>query len=213
MYSNDTSTSDLDPGGFKEYLGKILKDKDPLLQGQYLVHIPDLMPHEDETNGIWCKNHSYDNRISTSDVGMCGGYHPLQPGMQVLVRLFDKDPNTGYIVRVVSDHEENSQAFKSVDRDDIYLMMRTPKYNNVICINEDTQDQPKNSIQIIYNKTKTFITIDEKGVHIETENDIGIHSKGETRIQADGKIYLNSGAPEVPKTTNFEKEEEKKKES
>ncbi len=158
----------------KEFLAKILEDEDPKYQGRYKVYIPELMPHLDENVGIWVKNQIHSYRVTPSEKGIYGQYFPLQVGTYVIVKFYENDLNTGYISRIISDHEINSLPFKITDRDDYYQIIRTPKYDNVIAINEDTKDQPANSIHIYFNKDRTNIIIDEQGIHIYTQDNCDI---------------------------------------
>jgi len=57
-----------------------------------------------------------------------------------------------------------------VDRDDVYLLVKTPKKNNAIYITEDTQEHEPNEIWISYNTKRTAIKIDENGIHIFTKD-------------------------------------------
>ena len=93
------------PSGFEtqsliecEFIGTILKGVDPLQQGRYKVHIPELMQHIAENRGIWCKNQVHSWRITSSDVGEYGSYFPLHVGTKVVVRFYKNDLNTGYII-------------------------------------------------------------------------------------------------------------------
>lgn len=202
----------------KEFLANVLSDKDPKNQGRYKVHIPDLMHHLSETEGIFVKNHIHKNRITPSDNGNYGQYYPLQPGTIVMVKFFENDYNTGYIDRIVSDYEIDSLPLKIRDRDDFHQIFRTPKFDNLLVINENTTDQPPNSIHLYFNKYRTTIIIDEEGIHIysddnkdeEIKKDVDqlhhqnhkLHVKGnydlyvdgEIKIYASGTINLQSGS-------------------
>jgi len=168
----------------KEYRGKILPDKDPKQMGRYKVHIYGKMDHLPPNQGIWCKNHIHNSRITKSESGTYGQYFPLQPGTEVIVRFTANDFNSGYIDRIISDSSEKTQyncenfldstkektPDSSVDRDDVYLLVKTPKKNNAIYITEDTQEHKPNEIWISYNTKRTAIKIDENGIHIFTKD-------------------------------------------
>ena len=153
-----------------EFLGKTLPDLDPKHQGRYKVFIPNLMPHISQDNGIWVKNHTHKNRITPSDNGSYGQYFPLQPKTLVIIKFFENDYNTGYIDRIVSDFEQESLPLKVMDRDDLTQLFRTAKKKNIFVINEETVDQPPNSIHLYFNKYKTTFIVDEEGIHIFTED-------------------------------------------
>ena len=136
----------------KEFLAKVLKDPDPKNEGRYKVHIPDLMHHLPEDQGIFVKNHVHKYRVTPSEKGNYGQYFPLQENTIVIVKFFENDYNSGYIDRIISDYEIDSLPLKVKDRDELYQLLRTPKYDNLIVINEDTEDQPPNSIHLYFNK-------------------------------------------------------------
>lgn len=172
----------------KEFSGKTLSDNDPKHQGRYKVHIPTLMPHLKEDVGLWVKNHVHKYRITLSDDGRFGQYFPLHAGTSVIVKFFNEtDFNSGYIDRVVSDHEINSLPLNSDDRDDLYQIIRTPKKDNLFVINEDTKDQPGNSIHLYFNKNRTTFITDEEGIHIYTEDnrDVKITKNENLHVKGD----------------------------
>ena len=159
---------DLKSGSFSAI---VLKDKDLSNQGRYRVQIPTLMNLIIDTGGIMVKNQTHKWRCTNSDNGRYGEYKPLQPGTKVLVKFHDDDINTGYIDRIISDQEMNSLPFKNIaDRDDIYQLLRTPKHNNFIIINEETANEPPNSVHLYFNKYRTTIIVDEQGIHIHTDD-------------------------------------------
>ena len=202
----------------KEFLGRVLKDPDPKNEGRYKVYIPDLMHHLPEDQGIFVKNHVHKNRITPSEQGNYGQYFPLQENTVVIVKFNSNDYNSGYIDRIVSDYEIDSLPLKVKDRDDFHQILRTPKYDNLLIINEDTQDQPANSIHLYFNKYRTTIIIDEQGIHIFSEDkkdeeinkDVNVrhnqnhklhvvgnydlYVNGEIKIKSDGPINLQSGS-------------------
>ena len=153
----------------REFIGVVLPDLDPKNQGRYKVHIPELMPHFSETEGIWVKNHVHKYRLTRPGEfsrGVYGQYFPLHEGTRVIVKFFTDDFNSGYIDRIISDYRESAQLvppkFEVVDsysnnRDETYVLIKTPKYHNSIYINEDTISD-MNIMKFIYNIVK-----DEEG--------------------------------------------------
>ena len=125
----------------KEFLGKIIPKTAPgfhdsKLQGRYKVFIPELMPHIANNEGIYCKNHIHKLRITGSDDGEYGQYFPLHAGTYVVVKFQANDFNTGYIDRIVSDYDENSNVEaqdcttsvpNEADRDEQTILFKTPK--------------------------------------------------------------------------------------
>lgn len=191
----DTSSESLSS---KEYRGVILKDKDPRQMGRYKVHIYGKMDHLPTDRGIWCKNHTHNSRITKSSSGTYGQYFPLQPGTEVIVRFTANDFNTGCIDRIMSDGSEKSQynlgnfldedkeksPDPSVDRDDTYLLIKTPKKNNAIYITEETEDHPANEIWISYNTKRTAIRINEDSIYISTKDNQNI------KVNLDQKVEI-----------------------
>ena len=171
----------------REFLGKILPDLDAKHQGRYRVHIPSLMHHIAEDQGIWCKNHIHKNRITPSKDGIYGQYYPLHAETIVIVKFFENDYNTGYIDRIDSDYEIETLPLKIKDRDDLYQLYRTPKEDNLFVMNEDTKDQAPNSIHLYYNKYRTTFIVDEEGIHVYTQdrNEVQIVKNENTTIGLD----------------------------
>jgi len=185
----------------KLFVGTILADKDPEKKGRYKVDIPALQPLLNEADrGIWVKNHIHKYRDNTSsEYGRYGQYFPIQANAKVLVRFYSNDTNSGYIDEILDDDIPNpndtgtslspdkeytigekrlgkykiSLPFNSEDdRDDIYQLIRTPKYQNLIAISEDTSGNPlpSNSIHIYYNKDRSQAVINENGYHLITND-------------------------------------------
>lgn len=178
----------------REFLGIILPDKDVRHQGRYKVHIPELQPHMPPSEGIWAKNHVHKWRITPSQNGIYGEYFPLQPGTLVVVKFFDNQLETAYIDRIVSDSHPQSQPNQTVDRDDFYVVIRTPKYQHFFAFCEDTSDKPAQSIHLYFNKQATTIVIDNNGINIKTNANLHITTSGVTNLSAGGDINLKSGA-------------------
>lgn len=184
----------------REFLGKVLPDLDPKHQGRYKVFIPNLMPHIANDKGIWVKNHIHKNRITPSKDGNYGQYFPLHANTLVIVKFFENDYNSGYIDRIVSDFEIESLPLKVIDRDDLTQLFRTPKKNNIFVVNEETTDQPPNSIHLYFNEYRTIFIIDEEGIHISTldnedkeilkDNNQYVHGNKKVTIDLDNEVLI-----------------------
>jgi hypothetical protein len=173
----------------KEFIGTVLSDKDNNHQGRYKVNISELQPHTKDTDGIWVKNHSCRNRISPSAVGVCGAYFPLQAGMAVIVKFFSNHMDSGYVDRIISDAYPETLPFEAIERDDFYLLLRTPIHDNIIAVyDSDTASKniPKNSIHVYFNSTRTTVIIDENGINIKTDDNIDVTVAKNVKITANG---------------------------
>ena len=189
----------------KEFLGKILSDSDPAYQGRYKVHIPELQPHMDVSKGIWAKNQIADWRVTPSQKGIYGSYFPLQAGTMVIVKFFENQFETAYIERIVSDHCPQSLPLKTVDRDDYYQVIRTPKNNHLIALCETTTDKPANSIHIYYNNQAITIVADSTGLNIKVTGDINIKATGNINIDG-ATVNINSSLAAEPTLINMDNE-------
>ena len=189
----------------KEFLGKILPDLDNKIQGRYKINIPSLMPHIPSDQGIWCKNHTHNWRVTNSDHGEYGQYFPLHSGTYVVVKFYDNDSNSGYIDRVVSDYIENSNMEGQdcttkipimSDRDEQYILFKTPKKWNIFYVNEDTENEP-NTIYLVYNRDsnnlktsdigrRTVFRIDESGMTFWTRDNNRVRIMLDDNKQVDG---------------------------
>jgi hypothetical protein len=174
----------------KEFHGIILEDKDPKNQGRYKVHIPELMPLIVETKGIWVKNQIHNWRYTSSEKYFYGEYKPIYPGTLVFIKFYTHDINTGYVDRIISDQMIKTMPKLAVnkdpksinERDDIYLLYKTAKNNNLFVILEDTTDSETgldeelipNSIHQYYNEKRTTTIINEDGYHLFTEDNNGL---------------------------------------
>lgn len=182
-----------------QFLGIVLPDLDPERMGRYKIHIPKLMPHLDYDQGIWCKNQVHNWRMTHSDKGEYGQYFPLHSGTHVIVNFFRNDMNSGYIDRIISDYYSGSDTLaqdnvkaKSVleDRDEQYILFKTPKKWNAFYINEETEKEP-NTIYLIYNRDnsperRTVYRVDETGITIWTRDNRRIRVKTDENKQVDG---------------------------
>jgi hypothetical protein len=183
----------------KDFIGKVLPDLDPRQMGRYRVHIPEIMQNIVEDRGIWCKNQVHAWRITPSDNGEYGSYFPLHPGTEVIVRFYHNDYNSGYISKIISDAEDSSdkEAQDSVsvksslmDRDEQYIIFKTPKKFNIFYVNEDTEKEP-NTIYLVYNRDgsperRTVYRIDESGMHLWTRDNRRIRILLDENRQIDG---------------------------
>lgn len=183
----------------QEFTATILPDLDPKRQGRYKVHIKDLIPHQDESKGIWVKNQIHSWRIASSQVGEYGQYFPLHVGTEVIVRFFNENVTSGAIIRIISDHVERSmikaqdctETVNSLeDRDEQYIIFKTPKKWSTFYINEDTEKEP-NTIYLIYNRDnsparRTVFRIDESGVTFWTRDNNRVRIKLDDNKQVDG---------------------------
>lgn len=183
----------------KEFIGKILPDLDPRQMGRYRVHIPEIMQHISEDRGIWCKNQVHSWRITPSDDGEYGSYYPLHSGTEVIVRFYENDYNTGYIIRIISDAEDETdkEGQDSVtvkpsltDRDEQYIIFKTPKKFNIFYANEETQKEP-NTIYLVYNRDgnperRTVYRIDESGIQLWTRDNRRVRILLDENRQIDG---------------------------
>jgi len=172
----------------------ILDEKDPQNKGRYKVYIPELAPLLTDDSGIWVKNQIHKYRDNTgSGKGRYGQYFPLHPGTHVLVVFYNiSDLNSGYIDRIIDDDIPNPDTTKelsdnkpiqnqfkislpfdsSKDRDEVYQLIRTPKYDNIIAVSEDSAGDiiPTSNIFIGYKKFRSSFILNDDGIHLETED-------------------------------------------
>jgi len=163
----------------------VLSDIDTDNQGRYRVHIPDLEPLLTIDKGIWVKNHVHKYRDTTGTGFRYGQYLPIRPGTRVLVRFYyPNDINSGYIDRILDDDipdpNDNPlyRKYKSIlpfnakkeDRDELYQLIRTPKFDCLFLITEDTKSEniPPHSMHLYYKKGESLLIFDEFGLHFKT---------------------------------------------
>jgi len=186
----------------KEFLGQIIPKNstnyyDSKLQGRYRVYIPELMPHIENDQGIFCKNHVTKYKITGSHDGEYGQYFPLHPGTYVIVKFQSNDFNSGYIDRIISDYKQNTNVEaqdcvtpvpNESDRDEQTILIKTPKKNNIFYINEDTKNEP-NTIYLVYNRDEngrnTVFRINPSGITIWTRNNIRERVLKDSNVQID----------------------------
>ena len=183
----------------KEFIGTVLSEPDPRQMGRYRVHLPEIMQHIPEDKGVWCKNQVHSWRITPSDDGEYGSYYPLHAGTKVIVKFYGNDYSSGYVDRIISDAEDNTdteaQDSRTVkpavlDRDEQYIIFKTPKKFNVFYVNEETEKEP-NTIYLVYNRDesperRTVYRIDESGIHIWTRDNRRVRVKLDDNKQIDG---------------------------
>lgn len=211
-----TFMNPLIPITFKLYHGIILEDIDPKNQGRYKVHVPALHQHIKTSEGIWMKNHVHlwrDTSRHNVDPGVpniaaknsqdpfsvpshYGQYFPLQKDTRVLVTFLKNDYSTGEIVKIIADEKPGSLPLSLTpeERDEFYQLFRSPRFSNIIALNEETVTQPKNSFHFYFNKNRTKLIIDENGLHIYTDDNesVTITKDSNKHIIGNSKIEVES---------------------
>ena len=185
----------------KEFIGTVLSDLDNKQMGRYKVHLPEVMQHIPEDKGLWCKNRVHAWRITPSENGEYGSYFPLHPQTKVIVKFYENDYSSGYIDKIISDSEEltdleaqdaTQQNLKPslTDRDEQYIIFKTPKKFNIFYVNEETENEP-NTIYLVYNRDgnperRTVYRIDESGIHLWTRDNRRVRILLDENRQIDG---------------------------
>lgn len=190
------------------YHGIVLKNKDIKKQGRYKIHIPELHTLIKTDSGIWCKNQQHLWRWTPSHDYMYGEYFPLQPGTKVLIRFYENDFHSGYVDRILSDQVMNTTPKIGCklnpeaidDRDDVYMLYKTPKKHNLFVILEDTKDSKNgltqnlipNSIHLYYNYRRTTMILNQDGIHWFTMDNRGVTVEGHNSewVNKSEKIYV-----------------------
>ena len=203
----------------KLWHGTILPKIDPLIQGRYKVHIPELHQHISVAEGIWCKNRTHLNRNAMGfnelgiSPGIYGNYYPLQSTTNVLVQFLDEDAQTGEIVKVIADTTPTTPLspsdrlpFMEVvdqihqnDRDAVTQIIRTVRDNNIIAINEGRDDEtglPPESIHVYYHDKQTKVIINQDGIHTFTEDNELTTIEKDSRTLIKGDIKIKFGTEE-----------------
>lgn len=187
----------------KEFIGTVLPDLDPLQQGRYKVHVPEAMQHIPEDQGMFYKNNVHSWRITPSENGEYGSYFPLHPGTKVLVKYYANDLTTGRIRKIVSDADQSTDTEAQdattvkpslTDRDEQYIIFKTPKKFNIFYVNEETEKEP-NTIYLVYNRDqsperRTVLRIDESGIHVWTRDNHRVRILKDENKQIDGNKSL-----------------------
>ena len=189
----------------KEFIGTIIPKGSPReydnikMKGRYRVHIPELMPHMEKDEGIMCKNHTNNWRITPSDVGEYGSYFPLHSGTHVIVKFHTNDIQSGYIDKIISDWKDDRDVLgqdcvdvktSETDRDEQYIIFKTPRKWSIFYVNEDTEKEP-NTIYLVYNrdngpKRRTVFRIDESGLSFDTRDNRRVRIRMDDNQQVDG---------------------------
>jgi hypothetical protein len=165
----------------KRFLGRVIHQDDPSViktrtphdtynNGQYLVNIPELQyqtQHQDQKeSAIWCFNDVQMWRIGFSDArrpkedngpfgsGYYGEYYPLHPRTLVVVEFYSENLLDAHITQILSHQNDNNCVpfnFDMIDKDDVYQFYRTPRWDNLYCLFEETKSLPYNSIHNYFN--------------------------------------------------------------
>jgi len=184
---------------FEYFSGIVLPDPDPRNLGRYKVHIPELQLRMGKSSGILCRNKIHNYRVNDSEDGVYGCYMPLHAGTKVIVAIANSDYSSASIVRI-NIHEkdfdkQNTLPFNVSDksRDDLYLLLRTPKYDSLIAIMEDTvvADEPDNSLHIYHHNGETRIIINKDGIHIDTVHNLSATIGGNSSIVVSGNCGIS----------------------
>jgi len=183
------------------YGGVVLNDPDPKNMGRYKVHIPELQLRMSENSGIWCRNKIHTYRATNSDDGVYGTYYPLHSGTKVIVSITNEDYSSASIERI-NIHEKDldhrdTLPFNITDasRDDLYMVLRTPKYDSVIVVTEDTSasDEPPNTLFIYHHNGESKIVMDSNGMHINTIHDFESSVGGNSSVVVNGNAGVKVG--------------------
>lgn len=183
----------------KEFIGTVLPDLDNRQMGRYKIHLPELMQHMPEDQGLWCKNNVHTWRITPSESGEYGSYFPLHSQTKVIVKFYENDYSSGHIERIISDAEDSTDKEAQdtttvkpslTDRDEQYIIFKTPKKFNIFYVNEETEKEP-NTIYLVYNRDgsperRTVYRIDESGIHLWTRDNRRVRILLDENRQIDG---------------------------
>jgi hypothetical protein len=186
----------------KYYHATVLAKKDEKNRGRYYVHIEQLSQHISEQEGIICKNRVHHYRYTNSKKGKYGSYYPLQEGSHVLVTFTENDFNTAEIIKIVADKEINDVPFSDLeDRDEVYVVLKTPTMNGAIVITENSKSIPPKSLYVFSNSSSNKMIFNPDGIHIFTSGsryvtisgDNLISIGGDWKIQTGGSMHLKAG--------------------
>ena len=198
-----------------EYAGVIIPSTvenyyDPKYRGFYRVHIAELLPRIPEDQGLLCRNRVHKYRMTQSSVGTYGSYYPLHAGTKVIVKFYSTELTSGYIDSIVSDYEENTNweaqdsntpIQRPEDRDEQYVVIKTPKKYDIFYINEDTENEP-NTLYLVHNRDnnnlkegpgrRTVYRINDSGIHIWTRDNqrIRIYEDNNKQVSGDQTEYV-----------------------
>ena len=206
--------------GHEVYDGIILPDIDIENRGRYLVFISELHHNISESEGTWCKNRIHNYRLSSSFDGIHGQYFPLHEGTKVLVSFIENDYSNGEIIKIISDQYPDALPlnWSTINRDEMYQLIRTPKHNNIFLINEDTTTlgsdiKTPNSWHLYYDDMSIKIILNDDGlqiyndenlaVTIEKNQDIIINGYSNIKIEKDSDIQINADSKiEIAQNSN-----------
>jgi hypothetical protein len=216
------------------------KNKDPKNFGRYRIYIPSLSPGPEtkEDEGFWVRNRIGNNLVSSNE-GSYGSYFPQQPksgkndnkGTQVKVSFDTKDPQSGQIITTVTDHTDGATPkiiskktsetpseddFDYLDRDRTFVVVKTPNDNTFVILEKETEgsaESSKGSININFQGKQSTIVINDDGIHLYTDNNLGItvKEKNSILIEGDSKIQVNgdsdlycNGTTKIYSSSNIE---------
>lgn len=131
-----------------KFVGKIVAGFDPEGRGRYKVHVPELLQHQAESNGIFCMNNINGSRMGGSSRGMTGSYKPLYEGQVVAIEFTTEDINSARIVEVVADESDS----------------KTPSFAKICCGTTGSVEKVKGS-----NARSIGTTFDTEAVKKEFE--------------------------------------------
>jgi len=114
----------------REFVGKIVKGKDPTKEGRYKVYIPELLEFDPNHKPIYAKNETQGARFvrwidpDTKANLSSGTYSPLYKGMEVNVRFRNESIESAYITNIIS---HNPLPDKKEKRDEFHLINASKK--------------------------------------------------------------------------------------
>jgi len=190
---------------YEYFAGTVLKDPDPKNRGRYKVNIPELQLRMPNTSGIWCRNRVHSYKVTSSKDGVYGSYTPLHPNTHVIVSVANNDYTSASIERInVPDSvlDRDTLPFDITDdcRDDMYMLLRTAKYDSIIAVVEDVpladsppdvRTEPDNSLHIYHHNGDTKIILNSDGVHIHTAHNLAITVDKNSNISINGNSSIS----------------------
>ena len=183
----------------RTFSGIVLKDKDPLGLGRYLVYIRELSP-VNTMNTFWVtseiSNFQFSRWIdpylhSSLDESKksSGSYFPLSAGMVVNIKFRSNDLTSGFIYKIVNN--QNQVPLDTNKRDSFYLLCKTVN-DSYIYIDEDKQ-----TLHLMNNKGSTNIALNDQKITLHVGDLVsdgldGITSRSIVELDKD-KIGLKFG--------------------
>lgn len=137
--------------------GIILNENDPLNRGRYKVYIPSLQNSKKNKKGIWATNgmSSYVRyRNSSNKTTSVGTYLPLQPGMEVNIKM------TGDQAEIISIHNNTTSIPDPNNRDNIYRTT-APDGSSL------TMDSNKGYVHLTYKNGASNLTLSDNYAALE----------------------------------------------